>query len=96
MNMRNKIISYIGFAQKSGNAVIGMDNILTKRKDYKLILVCESASDRLKKEMYRLDGEKTTVLTVEDLAGLTNRNGCKAIGIIEPNLANAIIEQIRG
>lgn len=94
--MRNKIISYLGFAQKSGNAVIGMDNILTKHRDYKLILVCNSASDRLKKEMYKFGGDKIAVLTVEDLAGLTNRSGCKAIGIIEPNLATAIIEQIRG
>ncbi|MDD4839987.1 MAG: hypothetical protein PHE93_04885 [Clostridia bacterium] len=94
--MRNKIISYLGFAQKSGNAVIGMDNILKKRRAYNLILICNSASDRLKKEMSRFAEGKITLIAVDDLAELTNRNGCKAIGITEPNLASAIIEQFRG
>lgn len=94
--MRDKIRSYLGFAQKARKVVLGYDNISAKKRKYNLILVCETASDRLKKNISIYADEKIPYFIVENLEDLTNRKGCKAIAICEPNLASAIIEQLRG
>lgn len=94
--MREKIISYLGFAQKSQNALIGIDNILRYRKKIFLVLVDNTASDRLKKDAEKLKVQRTEIRLVDGLEELTNRSGCKAIGITDENLASAIMGQIRG
>jgi len=92
---KNKVISYIGFAVKSGAAVIGGDNIEKSKKPLIVVLVCDSASDRLKKNMRRFGG-KTEVIAVENLEQISKIGGCKALAITDKSLAEAVIQQLRG
>ncbi len=94
--INNKIHSYLGFAQKSRNAILGYDNLISTKKKCFVILVDESGSDRLKRNIEILAKENIPFFIVPNLEELTNRNGCKVIGVSEPNLAKVIIEQLRG
>ena len=44
----NKIISYLGFAQKSNNCIMGQTAIKKTTKQLQLIIACDSASENLK------------------------------------------------
>jgi ribosomal protein L7Ae-like RNA K-turn-binding protein len=85
----DKISSYIGFAVKSGSVIIGGDNIEKAKKPPRVILVCESASDRLKKKMQSLGDAE--IIAVENLEELSHIGGCKALAVTDQNLAKAII-----
>ncbi|MGN0796518.1 MAG: L7Ae/L30e/S12e/Gadd45 family ribosomal protein [Christensenellales bacterium] len=90
---RQKIISYLGFAQKAGKVVIGFDNVANKKyKRFPLILVCKSASDRTKNEVIHSD-KATRIIVADNVAELTNRTGCKVIAVTDENLAKAIINE---
>ncbi len=89
---RQKIVTYLGFAQKAGKVVMGADNITKKKKRYPLILICDSASERTKKEILNFGG--ASVFEVSNVAELTNKQGCKVIAVVDENLANAIINEL--
>ena len=89
---KQKIISYLGFAQKAGKVVIGFDGITKKFRHFPLILVCESASERTKNEIVKF-ARGGKIIFAENVAELTNREGCKVIAVSDENLANAIINE---
>ncbi|MCI5819179.1 MAG: hypothetical protein MRZ86_01135 [Acidaminococcus sp.] len=89
---KQKIVTYLGFAQKAGKVVLGVDNITKKKKRYPLILVCDSASERTKKEILNFGG--TSVFETSNVAELANKQGCKVIAVVDENLANAIINEL--
>lgn len=89
---KQKIVTYLGFAQKAGKVVLGVDNITKKNKRYPLILVCDSASERTKKEILNFGG--TSVFETSNVAELANKQGCKVIAVVDENLANAIINEL--
>ena len=89
-----KIKSYIGFAEKSGNIVCGQDNIL-KSKKVKLILISNTLSDSSKGKLENFATKQNIrlfVLNDCDLQFIYSKNGVKVLGVSEPNLADAVIK----
>lgn len=89
-----KIISYLGFAKKSNNLIIGQSPI--KRTDKKLYLILTSVSasenlDNLAKNVANKHNCVHLKLNLE-LSDLINLKDIKIIGITDYNLAKAIID----
>lgn len=93
----NKIISYLGFARKSNNIIIGQSTLKTNRKPIHLIIVCNTASENLK-DLGRKVADKhkcEMIITSTLLSELTNLDNVKIIGITDYNLSQAIISSYR-
>ena len=90
----NKIISYIGFANKSNNLVVGQTPIMRSTKQLHLILVCNSASDNLKNlaKNTAIKHNCEVIITKPNLSELANLKDIKIIGLTDENLSKAIIE----
>lgn len=90
----NKIISYIGFAIKAKEVVIGQSQIKSSKKPINLILVCGFASDNLKDLAQNVSKKHNCecIITNVKLETLTNIKDVKIIGILNENLSKAIVE----
>ena len=90
-----KIVSYLGFAQKSNNFIKGQKALKTAEKKIFLIMVCVTATQNLKDLAKNLKEKfKCAVIYLNtNLKELTNLNDIKIIGITDENLANAIIKE---
>ena len=90
----NKIISYIGFAKKSNNLVVGQTPIKRCTKQLYLILVCNSASENLKNLAKNTSIKHSCeyIITEPNLSELANLKDIKIIGLTDENLSKAIIE----
>ncbi|MBQ7373568.1 MAG: hypothetical protein IJW64_03295 [Clostridia bacterium] len=91
----NKIFSYVGFAKRALKLKAGTNAIKTLKKDVYLMIACQTASPNALKEAIKLS-EKfgcplfvTSGFTVESLI---NKENCKLVAILEPELAKAIIK----
>lgn len=90
-----KIKTYIGFAVKSGKIIFGTDNLLEQRKHPKIILIDPTLSDNSREKLIRHAERKgifTAVTTLDEY--LPGRN-CKAVGITETNLAEAVKKELK-
>lgn len=89
----NKIISYIGFAQKSNNCIFGQTALKKTTKQLYLVIVCNSASDNLKNLAKNLSIKHNCefIISKFELEKLTNKNDSKIIGLTEENLSKMII-----
>ena len=90
---KNKVLTYIGFAKKSGNLRTGVNAISTLKNAYVLI-ICQSASQNTKKDATKLSVKLScpliqSKLSVEEITGKEN---CKLIAITDENLASAIMQ----
>lgn len=90
----SKIASYIGLAQRSGSVLYGEERIAENTKKCLLILVDRNAPEKYKNRLRNLAGD-IPCFDTEDLAQTTHRDNVKAIGIVNPNLAEAIINLLR-
>ena len=90
----NKIISYIGFAQKSNSLIAGQTPLKRTKSKLHLILVCSSGSENLinlaKNLAVKHDCEY--IVTKPELHTLTNINDIKIVGLTDENLSRAIIQ----
>lgn len=90
----NKIFSYVGFAKRALKLKAGTNAIKTVNKGVYLMLVCETASQNAKNEAIKLAERfscrlfETCGFTIENLI---NKENCKLVAILEPELAKAII-----
>ena len=94
--MNNKVRSYVGFAIRSGQCVFGYDLIF---KSGKVLVVLYSAdmSDKAQIRLKRYCDDcaiPCIKLSEDDMQLYTSRPAVKAIGITEPNLAQAIIDAV--
>ena len=88
-----KIISYIGFARKSNNIIIGQSLLKSSTKQVYLIMLCSTASNNLKDLAHNVANRyDCSIITTDNLDELTNLNGVKIIGITDNNLSKAIID----
>ncbi len=90
-----KIKSYLGFAYKSGNIVLGIDNIKRTKKIIYLILISNDLSENGANEIKKLAEDKNWILLcVHNLLNeiIVNKN-VKIAGITDENLANVIIKE---
>ncbi len=91
----NKIISYLGFAQKSNNCIMGQTALKRTLKKIYLIIVCKSASENLKnlaKNLAVKHNCEMIILNVQ-LSELIKNDDIKIIGLLEENLSKAIIKE---
>lgn len=93
----NKIKTYLGFAIKSGKIIFGYDNIISSKKNQKLILVSETVNEKVSSKINSFAERKNINIinlkdiTVEELIG---RENSKIVSVIDDSLANAIINEI--
>ena len=89
----NKIISYLGFAQKSNNCIMGQTAIKKTTKQLNLILVCDTASENLKNLAKNMANKHNCDLIISKikLSQLIKFDDIKIIGITDENLSKAII-----
>ena len=93
--MQNKkIFTYVGFSKRAGKLKTGTNAIKTVKKGVYLIIVCKTASANAIKEAEKLSNRFgcplfiTETFTVEELV---DKENCKLVAILEPELAKAII-----
>lgn len=90
----DKILSYIGFAIKSGNVRTGVNVAKTIKKNAPLMILCHTASKNTVDEVIALSKKLhskiiiTKDITVEDIF---NKPNCKLAVITDNELAKAII-----
>ena len=89
----NKIISYIGFAIRSGSFIAGQTPLKYSKKQIYLVLVCDSASQNLKDLAKNIANKHGCeyIITKPKLSSLTKMDDIKIFGITDENLSNAII-----
>ena len=90
---RSKVLTYIGFAKKSGNLRSGV-NAINTLKTANLLIVCATASQNTVKEAVKLS-VKFSCPIVESkvlIEEITGKGNCKLIAITEGNLAKAILD----
>lgn len=89
-----KISAYIGFATKAGKTVMGVDNIIALKRPI-LVLYAQSLADNSKNKLSNaVKAIGHTAIEVNDLQQFGMPEACKAVGIKEKNLAEAIIKQL--
>lgn len=90
----NKIISYLGFAQKSKKLITGQTALKKTEKQLCLVMVCSSASENLKNLAKNIANKHSCNLIISkvELATLTNINEIKILGLTDENLSKAIID----
>lgn len=93
MNLKiDKIKTYVGFAVKSGEFVIGIDEVL-KQKRLELIIVSNSLqpSSKSKVEAYaKKSNVKLLAFDGREFDFVTNMTNVKVFGLKNKNLASAI------
>lgn len=93
-NCPTKIKTYVGFARKAGKVVMGVDNILALKRPVLVLYYKELAENSVKKLLKSAQTIGHTVIPIEPTTDLGLPDGCKAIGVKEKNLADAIIRQL--
>jgi len=86
----NKILSYIGFAKKSGHIVFGQDNII-KTKNVQIILCDEALSQNTIKKMVTKKAS-IYILPTSNMQELSQ--SAKVLAITDKSLSQAIQNQI--
>ena len=98
--MREKILSYLGFARKAGKLLSGQETCLQSMKKGKLrlLLLTEDLSENTRKKLisgaeqcgvsYRVYGHS------DDIARAVGMRGNAVFGITDENFSNVIIKEI--
>jgi len=92
--MVKKLNAYLGFAQRSGNLVYGVDNIKAKEKKVIIAICDDSLSNNSYNKLSNIARRSNITIYHSDIsiAELLGKTNCKAIGIMSKDLAKAIIE----
>lgn len=91
---KNKFEAYIGFGIKSGNIIFGSDKIIESRKKVSLVIFDESTNVKVVNKLISLSDYKKFALIKSKilLSELTKRDNVKVLGMMDKNLASAIIK----
>lgn len=89
----NKFEAYIGFSIKSGAIIYGSDKIFEYRKPIPLVIIDESTNVKIFSKLLRYSESKGFKLVKSKilLLNLTKRENVKVVGILNKNLAKAIL-----
>ncbi len=92
-----KIISYLGFAQKSNNCIMGQTALKKCKKQLHLILVDSSASENLINLAKNVAKKHACecVVTKMELKNLIKFQDIKIIALTDENLSKAIIKRFQ-
>lgn len=92
-NINNKIKSYTGFAIKAGKVVYGVDNIL--KNSPKFVIFDKNLGQAGKRKLLNFLETRQIDYYQTDINEIIQKENCKAIGIQERNLINAIKKVIK-
>ena len=98
--MKDKILSYMGFARKSGNLISGSNtcSITMKKGKVKLLLIAEDASDNTKDKMTGEAKARGVCVVVygdgEEMSHAVGESGRTVFGITDVNFAQVIKKEI--
>ena len=92
---RSKVLTYLGFAKKSGNLRSGVNAIGTLKRA-NLLILCHTASQNTEKDAKKLCVKLgcpmlKSMLSVEEITGKEN---CKLLAITDENLAKAMLDNL--
>lgn len=99
--MRNKVLSYMGFAKKSGNLVSGVNTctVYLDRKRVKLMILAEDISPgsekKIMKQIRKAGANFVKYGTIDELSRVTGTTGRSVFGIMDENFAEAILKEIK-
>lgn len=88
--------SYIGFAIRAGKVVWGADNCLRSKHLY-AVLAVDTINRTSRNELERLcDGRRVPLVWCDEelLTACVHKQNCKCIGLTDPNLAQAAVNNI--
>ena len=87
---------YLGFAVRSGKIVLGIDNIERCRKRIYALVLCPTASDNLADKVSSFASKRELPLGVTEspLEDMIHKSNCKALALLDENLAKAVMETI--
>ena len=90
----SKLESYLGLCRKSGQIVIGQDNLKKFSKKINLLVISNTASDNLIDLAKRLADKFNCKLIQPNLPleQVSHIDGCKIVGLTLKSLADAILE----
>ena len=92
---KSKVLTYLGFAAKSGNLRSGVNAIATLRRA-DLLIICKTASQNTVKDASKLATRLgcplvQSAITTESISGKEN---CKLLAVTESNLARAVLDNL--
>ena len=90
--MKDKLIAYLGFANKSGSIIYGVDNIEAKASKVKIVIYDDRLSDNSLNKLNNVVKRYNILVynsnhSIDELLG---KNNCKAVGITSNDFARAI------
>ena len=97
MQSIQRVKSFVGFAVRANKVVWGTDNVLAYKKKLRLILVSDGLAENALQKLRAYAETKPARLEVlqgVSVAELVHRDGVKAIGVTDKNLADAIISEL--
>jgi len=96
--MRNKILTYIGFATRARQIVYGKERIrdyIKSPRRYKVLVIAKDASERLKRDLViRCRKRKVPYIidfSKDDLGKILGKSEVSAVGIENDDLVKAIL-----
>jgi ribosomal protein L7Ae-like RNA K-turn-binding protein len=98
--MRDKIDSYLGFAARSRNLVVGTDTcrILMGKGKLKLLILAtdlsENTREKVVREAIKNNVPYKTYETKEKLSKLTGEKTSGVFGILDDNFKNVIVKEL--
>lgn len=90
-----RIKTFLGFAIKSGKALFGVDMITSSRRAPYIVLIDKNLSQNSKAKLniyLEKNGVRFYTIKMQDIYPDKN---CKAVGIMDKNLANAIELEVK-
>lgn len=92
---RSKVLTYVGFAIRSGNLRTGVNAISTLRRA-DLLVVCKTASSNTVKDAESLAKKFNCplVLSGTSVEEITGKENCKLMAVTDESLAGAIMNNL--
>lgn len=93
----DKVVSILGFAIKAGKVLYGCDSIERYHKRKYLMILCGTLSDNSRDKIIRSQvGVPTVVVKQTTVEEMTHHSGCKAIAVIDKQMAQAMLDNMNG
>ena len=91
--IRNKVDSLLGFAVKAGKAIYGADTLESSKKRYRIIFLCNTATENTKKKVLAVAEKKRVPVVLSDnmLENAVGRKNCKVVAVLDKQMSEAML-----
>ena len=93
---KKKISSYLMFSIRSGKIIFGVDKLFVSKKMPCVVLICSTQNEKVSNKVINFcNTNRIKVIKLKDLilSELIGRDNCKVVGLLDFNLANAVINE---